>query len=105
MGHNGNENAPQLSENHLLPITKGRFESFPIAADFERFLVTDEKEWYENSEKHSLGVLCKDRNDNDWAYAVLTESDDGLYRWEDGEVSLQSRDEARKRLLLKMEST
>lgn len=102
--HNGSENAPRLSENHPLPITKGRFESFPITADFERFIINDEKEWYEDSIKHTLGVLCRDRADDDWAYAVLTKSDDGLYRWSDGEVSLRSRDEARKRLLSKMES-
>ena len=103
--HNGSENAPRLSENHPLPITKGGFESFPIAADFERFIISDEKEWYEDSVKHTLGVLCRDRADDDWAYAILTKSNDGLYRWSDGEVSLHSRDEARKRLLSKMEST
>jgi hypothetical protein len=74
-------------------------------ADFERFVINDEKEWYEDSIKHTLGVLCRDRADDDWSYAVLTKSDDGLYRWSDGEVSLRSRDEARKRLLSKMEST
>ena len=103
--HNGSENASQLPENHPVPITKGRFESFPIAAVFERFTISDEKEWYEDSVKHSLGVLCKDRTDDDWAYAILTKSDDGLYHWSDGEVSLHSRDEARKRLLSKMESS
>lgn len=103
--HNGSENASQLPENHPVPITKGRFESFPIAAGFERFTISDEKEWYEDSVKHFLGVLCKDRTDDDWAYAILTKSDDGLYHWSDGEVSLHSRDEARKRLLSKMESS
>ncbi len=103
--HNGSENTTRLLENHPLPITKGGFESFPIAADFERFILSDEKEWYEDSAKYTLGVLCKDRTDDDWAYAILTKSDDGMYRWSDGEVSLHSRDEARKRLLFKMEST
>jgi hypothetical protein len=97
-----NGNAEQLSEDQFVPITKGRFESFALAAGFERFIVSDEKEWYENPVKHCLGVLCKDRADNDWAYAILTQSEDGLYRWNDGEVSLPSRNEARKRLLSKM---
>lgn len=92
------------SKDHLAPITKGRFESFPLAAGFERFISSDEKEWYENTEEHFLGVLCKDRTDDDWAYAILTQSEDGLYRWNDGEVSLPNRNEARKRLLSKMKS-
>jgi hypothetical protein len=91
------------TKDRLVPITKGRFESFPLAASFERFMITDEKEWYEDVSHHSLGVLCKDRTDDDWAYAILTQSTDGFYHWSDGEVSLHSRDEARKRLLAKME--
>jgi hypothetical protein len=91
------------TKDRLVPITKGRFESFPLAASFERFMITDEKEWYEDVSHHSLGVLCKDRTDDDWAYAILTQSTDGFYHWSDGEVSLHSRDEARKRLLVKME--
>ena len=99
-----NNNSPSyLQENRIIPITKGRFESFPLEAGFERFAIIDEKEWYEESTKHSLGVLCRDRTDNDWGYAILTKSNDGLYKWSDGEVSIQSRDEARNKLIEKME--
>jgi hypothetical protein len=66
-------------------------------------MVADEKEWYEDGVRHSLGVLYKDRIDDDWGYAILTQSGEGLYGWSDGEVSLPSRDEARKRLSAKME--
>jgi len=100
---NRNEGRAASSESHILPITKGTFESFPLVADFARFVVSDEKEWYEDSVEHSLGVLFRDRVDDDWGYAVLTKSDDGMYRWSDGEVSLHSRDEARKRLLSQMQ--
>ncbi|MGD0780758.1 MAG: hypothetical protein ABR954_08310 [Dehalococcoidales bacterium] len=103
VNHEDDGNKPRLDEHHPIPIIKGRFESFPLAAGFERFIISDEKEWYEYPVKNSLGVLCKDRIDNDWAYAILTQSDDGLYSWNDGEVSLHSRADARKKLLDKME--
>ena len=91
------------TNDRLVPITKGRFESFPLAPAMGRFMVADEKEWYEDGVRHSLGVLYKDRIDDDWGYAILTQSGEGLYGWSDGEVSLPSRDEARKRLSAKME--
>lgn len=93
------------ARDRIVPINKGRFESFPLAANFERFMITDEKEWYEDTLHHSLGVLSKDRTDQDWAYAILSQSNDGFYYWSDGEVSLNSRDEARDRLLAKMEKS
>lgn len=90
------------TDDRVVPITKGRFESFPLAANLGRFMIADEKEWYEDAAHHSLGVLYKDRTDDDWGYAMLTQSSDGLYGWSDGEVSLRSRDEARMRLLARM---
>jgi hypothetical protein len=94
----------QIPENDIVPITKGKFEAYPITADFGRFILSDEKEWYENQVKyhHYLGVLCRDRTDNGWGYVILAECYDGYFRWFDGESGLNSRIEARDKLLNRM---
>jgi hypothetical protein len=96
---------PQMETDYPIPINKGEFESYPHDLGFERFVVCDDKEWYKFPTNNCIGVLCKDRTDNDWEYAILTETNDGHFIYDDSEVSIKNRDKARQRLLLKMKGS
>jgi hypothetical protein len=61
-----------------------------------------EKEWFADRRRVILGALVLDRTDQDWGYVVLGRDQRGIFRWIDGEVSLEDRDRARERLVATM---
>lgn len=52
-----------------------------------------------------LGVLLRDRTDNDYSFAVLGPDPKGAKRWIGGGDSIKSIDDARGRLLTMLQST
>ncbi len=69
----------------------------PAAAAFAA-----EKEWFADRQRIILGSLLLLRADRDWAYVVLGRDEVGTFRWIEGEHSIQSRDQARERMLVTM---
>jgi len=64
--------------------------------------LASERAWYADTSKDIIGSLLKDSIDKDWGYVILALHDDGLYRFADGNVSIQTFDEAESILLNRM---
>lgn len=96
------------AEAQQLPIEsllKHEFDALRPARHVTTPTVAVEKEWFADRQRILLGSLLLDRTDEDWVYVVLGRDQLGTFRWIDGEVSIEDRDEARERLLAKMLKT
>lgn len=67
-------------------------------------LLFEEVEWFVDSNNIILGVVVLDREDNDWSYAVLGRDLRGSFRAIGTQVSIETRNGARERLLARMEA-
>lgn len=77
-----------------------RFEPFR-APEAER--IFEEVEWFADVDGLVIGVLARDREDNDWAYVILGRDERGAFRAFENEVGFGARDEARQQLIGIME--
>lgn len=83
-------------------ISKKQFNTYnhfinPIASQ-----IGTQKLWFELDTSNIIGTVILDNIDNDWSWVLMAEDEDGEFRFADGQVSLNSIDEARKTLLNKM---
>lgn len=83
-------------------ITPSEFESYPHGRQSAAFIVSDEREWYVDGREVALGIVFRDKVDDDWGYAILGKDPNGKYRWIEGEHSIQRIEDARANLLIKM---
>lgn len=83
-------------------ITKYEYYSFKPARNPAVDLISLEKEWWADKERILLGSVLLDTIDNDWVYVILGRDEKGTFRWIDGQVSIEDREEARKGLIQKM---
>jgi len=82
-------------------ITKQEFqETFGIVHD--KNPIIDEQGWFGDETGSFLGVVHRDRVDNDWGYAVLARDRDFRFRWIHGECSMPSREKARAELQMQI---
>lgn len=84
-------------------ISLEEFDSFDPARGPMIGIFIHEKEWFADSNRNIIGTLTLDQTDNDWGYAILARHEDGRYRWMEGEVSIESRDDAEAELVSTME--
>ena len=85
-------------------LTRVQFQAFPHAprpAVYNLFI--EEHEWYADDSERTLGVLIRDKTDDDWAYVVLQPDADSVFRWVAGEHSFAIREVAQEKLLADME--
>ena len=54
----------------------------------------DEQGWFEDETGSFLGVIFRDKVDDDWGYAILARDRCFAVRWIHGQASLQSRERA-----------
>lgn len=86
----------------IVSISLEEFDSFnPARTDLTAIFIS-EKEWFADSKRNIIGTLTLDHTDKDWGFAILARHEDGLYRWIDGEVSIESRDKAEKAIVSAM---
>jgi len=74
----------------FIEISREEFDSFKIA----RMGIFPEHAWFRSTEIDIVGVIVKDPIDNDWSYALLSKEEDGVYRYLNGEISLENQHDA-----------
>jgi hypothetical protein len=85
-------------------ITKNEYYSFKPFKNPAVDLYSRDKEWYADKDRIILGAVLLDTVDNDWVYIILGRDEKGVFRWIEGEVSIEDRDKARDNLVRKMTS-
>ena len=81
-------------------LTRHQFQAFPHAPRPPQYgYLIEEHEWYADDSEGTLGVLFRDKQDDDWAYVVLQPDADSVFKWVDGEHSFAIKDVARQKLL------
>ena len=83
-------------------ISKARFEALTFSTLPFASVVAEDVEWYSDQAENVLGVLCRDRQDDDWGYAVLGRDERSVFRSIETEVSMPDADSARKSLHLRL---
>ena len=83
-------------------ISKARFEALTFSTLPFAWVVAEDMEWYSDQDENVLGVLCRDRQDDDWGYVVLGRDERSVFRGIETEVSMPDADSARKSLHLRL---
>lgn len=94
-----------LQENRKLDvqsILKSEFHSLFEAPFPMPGFIAVEKEWFANKKRTVLGAVLLDSSDNDWSYVILQKAEEGIFHYIDGEVSLDTKEVAREKLINKM---
>ena len=84
-------------------MSKARFSALTYARHPFAFLVAEEVEWFSDPDERVLGVLLRDRTDNDWNYVLLGRDERGLFRYIKGDGSIEGRTDARNALLKQLQ--
>ena len=81
-------------------LTRVQFQEFPHAPRPAMYnYLIEEHDWYADDSESTLGVLFKDRIDDEWAYVVLQQDADSVFRWAAGDNSFAIKEVARDKLL------
>ncbi|RLA54506.1 MAG: hypothetical protein DRR42_01615 [Gammaproteobacteria bacterium] len=80
-------------------ISKARFEALSYARMPMVKILSDEVDWYSSNNNSILGVILRDRTDDDFVAVVLGRDEAGVFRWIDGKASIVSIDAARKQII------
>lgn len=81
-------------------LTRVQFQAFPHAPRPAAYnYLIEEHEWYADDAERTLGVLFKYKLDDDWAYVVLQQDADSVFRWAAGDHSFAIREVAQEKLL------
>lgn len=90
---------------NVVRITVEPFERHGAQRHPVTLLFVDELEHYAALDGWYLGVLLRDKSDNDYSYAVLGPDPTGARRWIGGGDSVKSPDDARSRLMALLQAT
>ena len=90
-------NLPRTSERG-----EGHFQAASGIVIRESHPVIEEGGWFSDETDAFLGVLTRDKIDDDWGYAVLARDDYFRFRAIENEVSLESQYKARMKLQFRM---
>ena len=83
----------------ILPISEEEFRGvFPF--DTNVMGITTEEGWFTDESESFLGVLFRDRIDQDWGYVILARDEHFIFRAIDTVHSMQTRETARQQLQL-----
>ena len=81
-------------------LTKFQFLAFPHHQRPPLFdHLVEEHEWYSDDDQSTLGVLFRDKVDDDWAYVVMQPGATSLFECVAVNVSFEEKDIARRDLL------
>ena len=84
-------------------LSKNQFQDFPHPPRPDFFdSIVEEREWYSCDEENTLGVVFRDKIDDDWAYVVLQLGDDSLFRCVSVETDFEDINSARDGLLVEI---
>ena len=80
-------------------ITEEQYNSFEPARGSGASETGEELEWYTTVSKNVIGMVVRDKINDDYLYVVQGPDQSGEFRAIDLEVSISDRDEARKKLI------
>ena len=83
-------------------ITKEEFQAACGFAVSDSNPIGEEQGWFSDETGAFLGVVIRDKIDNDWGYVVLARDERFQFRAIEVETSLATRDQARMQLQLKI---
>lgn len=83
----------------VIRLSKARFDALTYMRHPFAFVVAEEVEWFSDTDERVLGVLLRDRTDNDWNFNLLGRDERGLFRYIEGKSSYDSRTVARDGLI------
>ena len=79
---------------YVTPITKSQFRNvFPF--DIDVMGITTEEGWFTDETESFLGVVVKDKADQDWGYIILARDEHFIFRAIDTAHSMPTRETAR----------
>ncbi len=79
-------------------LTHDEFRRFGFRPEPMSIAIADEKEWYVDEAENVLGIVIRDKIDDDWTYVVLGRDTDGKFKWIAGDTSISSQDQCRQDL-------
>ena len=94
--------ATNLKRNYV-NLLKCEFDSFKFAKNPGPYTVTEEKEWFSDTNQNILGTVFRDRIDDDYGYLVLGKDENDIFSTIDVEVDIPNRNDARIELFVAME--
>ena len=83
-------------------LARHEFDAHGIIRAPATEIIGEEKEWYSDEGGNVLGIVIRDRTDNDWGYVVLGRDKAGKFRWIDGRHSMATEKKARAELKQKL---
>jgi len=86
----------------IRPVSRRLFDSHRPTRGPLSPLVADEQEWFVNDEQSLLGILIRDKVDDDWGYVILGRDQRKRFRAIDAGVSFKKRETAREKLVRAM---
>ena len=86
----------------LKKISQEKFENYNFTKQPTLIGIATEEYWYSEDDANIIGTVLLDNIDKDWSYVIMALEDDGEYRFTDGEVSIETDEEAIDRLSSKM---
>lgn len=81
-------------------ISEEQFYDYDI--DKNPIGVAKERLWLEHKPLNILATIFQDNFDKDWGYVLLAKDEDGAFRFEDLEISLETENNALERLAIKV---
>jgi hypothetical protein len=84
-------------------ITKQRFDALCRVRRPSTAYVSREVAWFADDAERVIGIVLQDLSDKDWVWMVLGRDEAGLFRAIDLGVSIPTKKEAQRLLLLKLE--
>ena len=97
-----NEVAPSRARIAVVAITKQEFQTACGFAVPDMNPIGEEHGWFSDETGSFLGVLVRDKFDDDWGFVVLGRDEYFHFRAIDVDVSFKTRDEARMQLQFKV---
>jgi len=91
-----------LKQNYV-NLLKCEFDNFKFANKPGPYTVTEEKEWFSDTDQNVLGIVFRDKIDDDFGYLVLGRVENDIFGTIDVEVDIPDRNDARIRLFIAME--
>lgn len=78
----------------IIEISCDEFDSLGV----QRNGIFTERAWFKSTELDLVGVVVLDPFDKDWAFALMTKDEDGVYRYIAGDISLPTQQDAESKL-------
>ena len=87
------------SQQYCKPLSRAWFDLYTLGTrNSLARLMAEELSWWSNQQENVLGLVFRDRTDNDFGWNILARDEVGRFRWVTGNVSIPSIPRAREAL-------